>query len=109
MEEVPQRRNAADQAENGSAACGQGEARSLPDFPTTVLQPGTLISLRRDAYTALLGDLLADGWSGRGRALNNGGRDPLDPFQGKRLRFGEPINLDLGVGVRALSWWRGST
>jgi hypothetical protein len=43
-----------------------------------------------------------------GRALLVAMVNPLDAFAGKPLRFGQPISLDLhGLGVRALSHWRG--
>lgn len=35
--------------------------------------------------------------------------NPLDPLEGEPARFGSPVRLDLGgMGVRGLSYWRGS-
>lgn len=44
----------------------------------------------------------------QGRALVISLLNPADVVRGGAARFGEPLLLDLGgLGVRALSWWRG--
>jgi hypothetical protein len=44
----------------------------------------------------------------KGRALLVPLLNPAGLIQGQRARFGSPVSLDLaGLGVRALSWWRG--
>jgi len=43
-----------------------------------------------------------------GQALLVALLNPLEPFSGTPLRFGDPVRLDLqGLGVRALSFWHG--
>jgi len=44
-----------------------------------------------------------------GRALAITLQNPLDVLHGAAPRLGEPLHLDLaGLGVRAISWWRGA-
>jgi hypothetical protein len=44
-----------------------------------------------------------------GRALAITLQNPLDVLAGAAPRLGEPLDLDLaGLGVRAISWWRGA-
>jgi hypothetical protein len=127
---------------------GKEKPDRLRFFSTVLPQPGQPITLKGEAYTSLLADLLADSRLSQFRlqdaadkppqepgglniegitAMPNGHVllgfrnpipdrhallvamvNPLEPFSGKAARFDAPIRLDLGgLGVRALSYWRG--